>query len=233
MKKMLLANDLKNYFTDKNSFIHRADIAIFTAASNDEMLEIHKWEAVDLIITRPDLPGIDFEKFLGIVRDSKEVRPVSTIVICKDSPVLMEFYQQCGADAIFPLPVDATALHQTVQRYFRISPRKLDRSTIAVSIKGSIRNSPCTFWSENISPGGMLIKSETPLSMGDGITFSFKLPGGPRVNGFGEIARGAQFHSKADTFLYGIRFIGIHPTSKKAIEDCVKNNTHDFLLFYT
>ncbi len=233
MKKMLLANDLKNYFTEKNSFIHRADIAIFSAASNDEMLEIHKWEAVDLIITRTDMPGIAFEKFLNIVQESKAVRAVSTIVICKGSPVLQEFYKQCGADAIVSLPVDTFALHETVQRLFRVSPRKLDRSTIAVSIKGSIRNTPCTFWSENISPGGMLIKSETPLSMGEGITFSFKLPGGPRVNGFGEIARGAQFHSKPDTFLYGIRFIGIHPTSKKAIEDCVKNSTHDFLLFYT
>jgi PleD family two-component response regulator len=61
MKKVLLADDLKSLLTEKSSFLDRADFAVFTASTNEEMLKIHRKEKADLIVTRLDLPGIKSE----------------------------------------------------------------------------------------------------------------------------------------------------------------------------
>ena len=109
MKKVLLANGLKGLFTEKGSFLDRADIQVFTAASNEEALKIHSRERVDLIVTQLDLPGIRIEELFSAIRNDKELRKVSTIIICKDTLAHRERCKKCRANAVFTLPVDTDA----------------------------------------------------------------------------------------------------------------------------
>jgi hypothetical protein len=78
------------------------------------------------------------------------------------------------------------------------------------------------FWTENISANGMLIKTEEPLSKDAGIFFSFFLPDGTHVSGYGEISRIVQLKTAPVTFLYGIKFTNIDPSVRSAIEAVVK-----------
>ncbi len=226
MKKVLLAKDIETLFVKKSGFLGRGDIKVFTAVTNDEMLKIHRREKVDLIITQLDLPGIKSEELFSIIRKSDELRDVATIIICKDTLAHRARCRQCRANAVFTAPADVPLLYIKAHQFLDIAPRKSYRAALAVGIQGKFRDKPQPFWTENISASGMLIRSEEPLSKGDGAFFSFFLPDGTHVSGYGEITRAERLATTPDTFLYGIKFTNIDPAVKAAIEAAVKKEEH-------
>jgi CheY-like chemotaxis protein len=222
MKKILVAEDLNSLLKDKSSFLDRAGIKVFFASTNAEILKVHREEEVDLIITHLDLPGIRTEDLFNVIRQREELRHVSVIVICEDSLANRERCKRCGANAVFTLPVDIALLHIKAQQFLNVAPRRSYRAALAVAIQGKFQNRPLPFRTENISSSGMLIKAKEPLAKGDGIFFSFFLPDGTHVSGYGEIARVAQLATALDASFYGIRFTTIDPDVQTAIESVVK-----------
>ncbi len=224
MKRVLLANDLQDLFKGNDSILDRDDVAVFLASTNDEILKIHREEKVDLIITQLDMPGIRTEDLFNIIRGSRDVRGVSTILVCKETLAHRERSKLCNANVIFTAPVDAAVLHMKVQELLNIAPRKFYRAALAVGIQGRFKNKPSQFRTENISTSGMLMKAEEPLAKGDGIFFSFFLPDGTHVSGYGEIARTVQLTTILDTFFYGVKFTNLDEETRSAIESTVKKS---------
>jgi len=222
MKKILLAIDLKDLFLEKGSFFDRADIKVFTAATNDDVLKIYNKEEIDLIVTQLDMPGIKSEELFSIIRQSKELQKVSVIIVCQDTLAHRERCKQCRANAVITMPVDIDMLYFKAQQFLNVAPRTLYRTALAVAIEGKFKNRPLPFWTENISANGMLIRTEEPLAKEAGIFFSFFLPDGTHVSGYGEIARVVQLETAPDTFLYGIKFTNIEPSVRSAIEAITK-----------
>jgi len=221
MKKALIAKDLKDLFTGNDGILDRGEIAVSTASTNDEMLKICWEEEINLIVTQLDLPGVRTEELFEIIRNSRELRGISTIIVCKDTLANRERCKQCRPNAVITLPVDAALFHLRVQQFLNIAPRRNFRTPLAVAIEGKFKNSPLQFWTENISASGMLITAKEPLAKGDGIFFSFFLAGGAHVSGYGEITRVDRL-TASDGFLYGIKFTNIAPSVKSAIEAAVK-----------
>jgi CheY-like chemotaxis protein len=217
-----MADGLKDYLDDKNSCLNREDIQVITATTNDDMLSFHRKKKAALIITRLDMPGIKIEELFMIIRRSKDLRKVSVIIICKDNLANRELCKKCGANAVLTLPVDKNLLAMKVRQFLNVAPREFYRAALAVGIEGKFKNRPLPFWTENISSSGMLIKSEEPLAKDAGIFFSFFLPDGTHVSGYGEIIRLAQSETSPDVFLYGIKFTNIDPSVTSAIEAVIK-----------
>jgi DNA-binding response OmpR family regulator len=222
MKNVLIANDLKDLIREQGIFLERAEITVFTAATNEEMLKICRDEAIDLIVTQLDLPGVRSEDFFKSIRKNTELKGVSTIIICEDTLANRERCKQCSPNAVVTLPVDPALLLIKVRQFLNIAPRRNYRAALAIAIEGNFKNTPLQFWTENISASGMLIKAEEPLAKGDGIFFSFFLPSGAHVSGYGEISRVERLQTAPEAFLYGIRFTNIAPSVKSAIESEVK-----------
>jgi CheY-like chemotaxis protein len=222
MKKVLLAKELTGIFLEKSSFFDRNDIKVFTAATNDEVLKIYNKEELELIITQLDMPGIRTEDLFGIIRKSKKLQKVSVIIVCQDTLAQRERCKQSKANAVFTIPVDIDLLSSKAQQFLNVAPRTLYRAALAVAIEGRFKNRPLPFWTENISANGMLIKTDEPLSKDAGIFFSFFLPDGTHVSGYGEISRVVQLKTTPDTFLYGVKFTNIEPSVRSAIEAVVK-----------
>jgi len=222
MHCIVIAEDLKYLFAEKKTFLDRTDITVFTAATNDEVLKIHQEHKADLIITQLDMPGIRSEEIFNAIRKSEELRRVSTIIVCRDTLAQRERSRQCSANAVFPMPVDPTLLHIKAQQFLHVAPRIAYRAALAVAIQGRFKNRPLPFWTEDISASGMLIRAEEPLVVGDGIFFSFFLPDGTHVSGYGEIARAVPLAKVLDVFHYGIRFTDVDPSVKSLIEATVR-----------
>lgn len=217
MKKVLLTNDLRKLLSEKSSFLDRTDIKVFSAPTNAEVLKLHSMERVDLIVTKLDTPGIRSEVLFETIRESKELQEVSTILIISDTLTHRERSKQCRTNAVFTIPVDITLLLMKMQQLLDVAPRKSYRASLAVAIQGKFQDSPRPFWTENISSSGILIKTEEPLSKGDGIFFSFFLQDGKHISGYGEIRRVILPISKPGEFLYGIKFTNIDPAVQSAI----------------
>ncbi len=222
MKKVLIAEELKYLFADQEGFFKRQGISLFTARTNEDMLRIHRKEHVNLIITQIEMPGIRSEELFNIIRDSKDLQQVSTIIVCRDTLDHRQRCKGCRANFTFTLPVDAALLNQKVEQFLNIVPRRSYRAMLAVAIQGKFKNKPLSFRTENISASGMLIKSEEPLAKGDGIFFSFFLADGTHASGYGEIARVVQVKATPEAYLYGIKFTNVDDDVKSALERAVK-----------
>jgi CheY-like chemotaxis protein len=222
MKKILMAGNLKDLFARKGGFLERADIAVYTAYTYDQMLNIHREEGVDLIVTQLNMPDMKAEDFFETIRKSEELRQVSSIIICEDTLDHREQCKRCRANAVLIMPVDAVLFRSKVRQFLNVAPRKSYRTALAVAIQGKFRDKPRPFYTENISAKGMLIRSEEPLAKGDGVFFSFFLPDGTHASGYGEIARTARTADRTDMYLYGIRFTNIDPAVKTAIEAAIE-----------
>lgn len=223
MKKVLLSNDVKRLLMEKSSYLDRADIKVFSAFTHDEMLKLHKRDQADLIVTQLDMPGMKTEDFFDAIRTSKLLREVASIIICKDTLAHRERCKRCRANAFFTIPLEIALLHIKMHQFLNVAPRKLYRAPLAVAIQGTFKEKPQPFWTENISASGMLIKAEEPLSPGEGIFFSFFLPDGTHVSGYGEIARTARTDPGLDAFLYGVKFTNIASIDRSAIESVVND----------
>lgn len=225
MKRVLIANDLRDLFREKSSFFDRAEIKIFTAATNDEALNICRKEEIDLIVTLLDAPGMRSEELFTIIRASRELRAVSTIIVCEDTLANRERCKQCRPNAVVPLPVDPLLLSLKMHQVLNIAPRIRYRAALAVAIEGKFKNNPLQFWTENISASGMLIRADEPLTTGEGIFFSFFLNDGTHVSGYGEITRVVRQPAAPHTFQYGIKFTNIAPRDRSVIEAVVKRSS--------
>ncbi len=218
----MIAESLLSFLPGKNSFHGRADIQVFAAATNDEVLEIHRMEKVDLIVTQLEQPGrLTSEELFYTIRNNSDLRNVSTILVCKDTLAHRERCKRCGANTVFTMPVDTALLDLKIQQFLNVAPRRSYRAILAVAIEGKFRNRPQPFWTENISTSGMLIRTSEPLAKGAGTFFSFFLPNGTHVSGYGEIMRVVQPESEPDSFLYGIKFTDIEPGTRTEIEAVV------------
>jgi len=222
MKKIIMARDLKRLCLEKNPFLERADVRVFTADTTDDVLQIYLKEKIDLIVTQLDMPGMKSEELFGIIRRSRELREVSIIIICQDTLAHRERCKQCRANAVLTQPLDGDLLSQKVQQFFHVAPRIMYRAALAVAIEGKFKNRPLPFWTENISANGMLIRAEEPLAKGDGVFFSFFLPDGTHVSGYGEIVRAVQLTTGPESYQFGVNFTSIDPAAKAAIERVVR-----------
>jgi len=223
MKKVLIANGLKDLFRQKGSFFDRAEIMVRTAATNDEMLRICRDDEITVIVTQLDLPGLSCEEFFKIIRTSEDLKRISTIILYTDTLANRERCKECGPNAIVTLPAEPALLYLKVQQFLNIAPRMNFRAALAVAIAGEFKNTPLQFWTENISTNGMLIRAEEPLAMGDGIFFSFFLPDGTHVTGYGEITRVEKQDATTHAYLFGVKFTNIAPNVRSAIEAAAKS----------
>lgn len=222
MKKVLIASALKGLLLEKSSYLDRSNIRVYTADTNDVMLSLHRGKKVDLIITQLDMPGIKTEELFALLRKSKFLRKVSVIIICKDNLANRELCKKCGANVVLTVPVDKALFNMKVRQFLSVAPREAYRAALAVGIEGKFKNKPQPFWTENISASGMLIKSEEPLEKNAGIFFSFFLPDGTHVSGYGEIVRLVQLETAPEVYQYGIKFTNIDPSVQASIEGVIK-----------
>lgn len=222
VKKVLIAKSLTHHFPKGSGFLERADVQVFVAASNGEVLKIHRQEAVDVIVSELNLPGIPSEDLFSTIRQWKELREVSVILICEDTVDSRKRCDNCHANAVLFRPLDTIELNRKVLQFLNVAPRISYRAALAVAISGTFRNVPVPFWTENISASGMLIKAEEPLAKGDRIFLSFFLPNGEHVSGYGEIVRLDRSPEDPRSYLYGVTFTKIGPDTKAAIEKAVE-----------
>lgn len=112
----------KNALLEQNeSFVKRTDLKVFVAATNDEALKIHRVERVNLIITQLDMPGMDSDWFCSRIRDDKDLRAVSMIMVCADTPKAVNRSVQCRANAVLLHPVHPFVLMVKAQQLLDIA----------------------------------------------------------------------------------------------------------------
>ncbi|HEY6010859.1 MAG TPA: PilZ domain-containing protein [Nitrospirota bacterium] len=225
MKKILIAEGTLASVAGETSFLRRSDIMLFTAATNNEVLALHRAERVDLIIAPLDLPGMTSEQLYATIRNDRDLRAVSTIVLCEDRASDRARCEACKPNAVMTMPLNSSLLIEKAQQLLSISWRESYRVLLNVNIEGSSKDSSFFCSSENISTTGILIETNKVLTKGDRLMCSFFLPGAKQIKASGEIIRVTQKEGSAKLYRYGINFIKLNDEAKASIEDFIEKKT--------
>lgn len=221
MQKILIAQELKTLLMHRREYLDRGDIAVFTAATNDELLKIHIEENVDIIVTKRDLPGTSGETIFNIIREGKHLRDALVIMACEDDVFLRERCGRWGAHAVLTLPVDPVLLHGKVLEFLDVAPRQSYRVVLNVTLEGHHKNRQFLCHTENISATGVLIRTEQTLAPGDIIACSLFLPHGTKIKANGEVIRAINQTPRTKENFYGIRYLDLADDARSAIESFV------------
>jgi DNA-binding response OmpR family regulator len=224
MKKILIVNDLKNLFTADNGFFKRSDLRFFTAATNEEVLNTHIREKLDLIVSKLNMPGMRSEELFDIILQSKGLQNVLTIMVCEDSRMGRVRCTQCPVDVLLTAPLDADLLQRKMQELIEEAPRQAYRTALQAAVNGTFDSKTIAGFTVNISLTGMLVETEEKLPEGDRISFTFALPDGTPIDVKGGRVRTFTHRSAPQVWKCGVRFTDISESAKTAIEAFVNNS---------
>jgi len=223
MKKVLIAHELHVLLEQDRSFLERTDMQVFVAATNDDVLNIHRAETVDLIITKLDLPGMASEELYGLIREDAALRTVSTILCCANTPEAIKKSSQCRVNAILLEPLHPVLLIAKAQQLLDIAAREMIRVMLGVIVDGRFGIEAFYCRTKNISATGMMIETQKRLVEGARLTCQFYLPDATRIQASGKITRIIQQTTGEGDLQYGLMFTDIVPEIKKRLADFVES----------
>jgi DNA-binding response OmpR family regulator len=222
MKKILLVTPDGNSLAGYRNILEREEVRVFTAATYEEGLRIHREEEVNLVLTELDLPDMGGDVLCYRIRQEQSLSKVSVIVVCGDTPEEMERAESCGANARLVKPVEPEELDGCVRKLLAVSPRQECRVLVRAQVYGEHGATTLFGTSRNISVSGLLISSDALLAVGDRISCMFFLPGQIRIAGVAEVVRANRLSRIMKE--YGVRFVSLYPQAQAEIENFVAVN---------
>lgn len=221
MKKILIAHDIHESLVQQKTFIDRTDFKVLIAKTNDEALKIHQAELVDLIITRLDMPGMAGEHFCSLIRDDKNLRAASVIVVCANTPEAIEQAGRCRANAVLLDPVHPVVLMVKAQQLLEVAGRETLRVLLSANVDSLSDDESFFCRTMNISATGMLIETNKQLAEGARLTCSFYLPNAKKIQVAAKIVRAAVAAPGDEDRQYGLMFTDITPEAKQLLVDYI------------
>lgn len=203
---------------EEAGILNRANLKVFTARSAREALEIHGREQVDLILADLNMPEINGDELVKMIRTDAKLRNVSILMVTTLKKSDMERCATCGANDYITRPIEPKKLVDKISTLLEIPQRKSLRVLVKVTVKGKFDTAPFFGSTQNVSSSGLLLETDKTLAKGDLISCAFFIPDADRVSCEGEVVRCISGHSMHE---YGVRFNSITPEAKKIIEQFV------------
>jgi DNA-binding NarL/FixJ family response regulator len=224
MKKILIDKALYSSIDKYETVLQRADVKVFTAETNDEILSLHQQEKMNLIIARLDAPGTTPERIYSQVRNDAELRSVSLILVCGDQTADKVRAEHCGANAIVTRQAAGETLMDKANSFLNVPTRGSYRVLLSVTIDTD-KSKSFFCRSENISVTGMLLETDRTLAAGDRLNCSFFLPGAKQIEVSCEVARIITATGKAGHKQYGLKFTKISAADIAAIRAFIRKRS--------
>ncbi len=221
MKKIIMAETVLRDVGQSHTLFGRGGITMIPARSSEEILDLHRSEKADLIVTDVDLPVMGGARLCAFIRSDAALKDVSLVMVCDGTDQSRLRCQQAGANTILTKPVDPFELFSRISELLIIPQRQSMRAVLQVSVSGKETGAPFVGVSHNISISGMLIEAKQELSTGDRLACTMTIAGREIVVEC-EIVR-AEGTPKG-RFRYGVKFINPDMKSLIIIEQVVKGN---------
>ena len=218
MKKILVTDKVLTLIEKERSFLDREGVKLFSVATNDDVLAVHRAEKADIIIADLHAPGMKSEELCSAIRTDGALSKVSIILLCSNNPEDMERGAQCKANVVLTMPMDPAKLLEKMRQLLDISWRESYRVLVSVNVSGSAKDRSFFCRSGNLSTTGMLIETEKVFEKGDRLACSFFLPDSAQIKTHGEIVRVIKQSAGSKNFQYGVRFSSLPAEAKTAIE---------------
>lgn len=221
MKKIIIADSLKDFIEQDVNLIAGYDNKIFYIKTAQEALDIHRKERANLIIITLDYPDLSCERICSAIRRDEVLKTVSILVVCSEKLSDIERCLRCGASDYITHPVSPAAFLLKVSRLLNVSERTSYRVIVKVVNMDDTRAAHIFCASKNISSSGLLLETDVIFDKGNKLICSFFLPNSIRIVADGEIMRIREKENGIKE--YGVRFIDIPHSVELQIASFVEN----------
>jgi CheY-like chemotaxis protein len=219
--KVLIVSNSPTFLERNKRLLTRAGVRILAAVSAKEALKIHYTERVNLIIALLGMPEMGGDALCSLIRQIEDLRKVSFILVCNDTPDQLDRASHCGSNAWLTRPVNPTLLRETVAKLLTVPPRRDYRAFFRAKVRGRRKTFSFTGISRNISTAGLLIESDRMLCENDLIKGMFVVSGSQLIAAECRVVRTVR--REDGTYQYGVRFSKIDPECRRTIEKYVAN----------
>lgn len=175
-KKILIVDD-SNYFQRLGeSFLRRWICKVLKAKNAEDALRIIKDEHPNVVVMDLLMPGMNGDDCCRLVKSDPSLKSIPIIMLANSWEKNAK--KRCidaGCDDFISKPVNKARLYAGIKRYVNIVERSHERTACngEVSLSTDVGKSPGSL--NNISEGGMFIKSADPLKVGAELDAVFKL----------------------------------------------------------
>lgn len=212
MLRILLCSELDLRGELRASVIGRQGIDVYRANGPDEARLLVSSLGAQLILVDRDLPHA--ASLIEKLREDPTTRTRSLAVLARGElePGEIELLA-AGANAILRLPPDDT-WPERLRRLLNVPLREEARVPVDLAVDMRSRGPGALV---NLSLGGLLVETESPLPLLDELSFRFELPDGTWVEGRGRVVREAPPNG------WGIEFVALSDAHRKAIHDYLRS----------
>jgi CheY-like chemotaxis protein len=217
MKKIILVDRVKQGI-DAGFFEELADLEFLTAYSNEDALRIHRRERAAVIVTELYGSGMNARQLCDLLRQDADARSVSVIVCCRDNEIERAEAALCKANVVLTMPLGRAVIRRRVREFLDVSVRGSIQVPFSASRLGSSLRTPIDCRTRNISVTGMLIEADADLNRGETLQCSLSLPSAASFVTKAEVVRIAEARTPRAKACYGVRFAGLGPQARRAIE---------------
>lgn len=221
MKHIIIAESVQQTVDKANSLFSRGTVTLIPAASCEDILELHRKQKVDLIITDAGLPRMGGARLCAAIRSEPALKDVSIIMVCESGDPAADEYRKAGSNDVLVKPVDPVRLFSTVSRMIMVQNRMAVRIPLRISVEGRDQKEAFVGISQDMSVSGMLLDSARVMQAGQRFECGFTLNSRP-VTVECMVVRVQPNPGRG--YQCGVRFLNLDAKTFVLIEHFVKSN---------
>ena len=227
MTRILLVDDVDVFLKLERTFLKRFGCDILMAKTGREALEKVREHRPDAILLDTMMPGMDGYDTCRRLKADPETREIPVIFVASDAD--QELINEVGGDDLVQKPIHREALLEALRRHVPIIERQAERVNVHLRVRLERgEEPPQNLYAKDLSQGGIFVKADPPLPLGERLGLRIRLPfpdGVQDVIMSGEVVR--QVEDEADSHLIpgvGVRFVDISAPERARVGRFVRNH---------
>jgi len=191
-KKILVVGVGKGLFDRIDPLLNRAYFLVERVPRGQSGLMLSGHVGFDLILVGHPLSDIELAAFVATLRQPGSASAGSQVLVLAEAGRLAEAVRLAGPGPLVALPTDEPRriLEEVAARLLGVVPRTASRLMVRMVVHLEEGNRLHMYQSENISRGGLLIRTDQSYPIGTRMTFDCTLPGDRApLQGVAEVVR--------------------------------------------
>jgi CheY-like chemotaxis protein len=200
------------------TFLRRTSIRLLSARTGSEVLTLAGTSDPGLLLLEYSMPVMKGDQVCRRLRADKRLVKVPVIIVGPPEPSRIEVScRNSGCSLFSPAPVDFSRLLPRVAEYLGVAQRQEERLPVVLSISYGTVKSEVLGRSMDLSSGGILVRTPTPLRVGFFVNLRFNPDKGRRsIMAQGRIRR--TIPTEEGEYDVGIQFLTLPVESVDRIE---------------
>jgi CheY-like chemotaxis protein len=174
---VLIADDLKFFLEIEKSYLQRAGFEVLAAGGGEQAVDLARERKPNLILLDLEMPHMDGVAACEAIRREPALALTPVIIMsARGDDATRERCLKAGCTEFVVKPENPEELLGLVARILAVKQREAARLTVVFNVTGHHGARQVVGRATNLGPGGLLLESTAPLSVGSMLQLEFFLP---------------------------------------------------------